>query len=273
VEGTTKQQLTQTGVVVGTPAYMAPEQVLGQHVDFRTDVFAFGLLIYELATGVNPFAARTVSSTFARIVEGDPPAVSEVRRQNLPELDRIVATCLRKDPADRYESTQDLVTDFEQLESELAELRQRERDRSGSRPTASLREWRSAWWRTHQAVVVGLYLVASALGWQVKEWVDVPVTVAVFIGIGACAAIGGVLRGHLVFTERFNRSDLAFEGRRAARALLAVDLLVAAGLIVDAIMLAASPLSAVLTMALGIGIALAALVLEPATTKAALGDA
>ena len=56
MEGAANPKLTQSGVIVGTPAYMAPEQVLGQNVDFRTDVFAFGLLVYELAAGVNPFA-------------------------------------------------------------------------------------------------------------------------------------------------------------------------------------------------------------------------
>jgi eukaryotic-like serine/threonine-protein kinase len=116
MEGIPNPHLTQSGVIVGTPAYMAPEQLLGQHVDFRTDVFAFGLLIYELISGVNPFAAETVSRTFARIVEDEPPPLSRVRPESMPELDRIVETCLRKDPGDRYQSTQDLVADFEQLE-------------------------------------------------------------------------------------------------------------------------------------------------------------
>jgi hypothetical protein len=121
--------------------------------------------------------------------------------------------------------------------------------------------------------IVGLYVVAAALGWQVKEWVKVPVTVSVFIGLGAGAAVGGVLRGHLLFTQYFNWLNLAAQHRRVARALLVVDVLVGSALVVDAVMLVAWPLTATLTVALGIVIALAALVLEPATTKAALGDA
>ena len=201
------------------------------------------------------------------------PFFRKSARKSHPELDRIVAKCLRKDPVDRYESTLDLVADLEQLESELAQLRQRALDRSGSRSAAALGGGLSAWWLTHQIIVVGLYVVAAWLGWQIKEWVKVPVTVSVFIGLGAGAATGGVLRGHLVFTEYLNRRNLPTERRRVARALVVVDVLMGSALVVDAVMLAAWPLTAVLTIALGIGIALAALVLEPATTKATLEDA
>ena len=159
-----------------------------------------------------------MSATFARIIEEEPPALSKVRPQSLPALDRIVATCLRKNPVERYESTH-LVTDFEQLELELAQLRQHASDRSGARPAAPLGAWRSAWWRTHQVMIIGLYVVAVSLSWYIKEWVKVPVTVAVFIGLGA-GAIGGLLRGHLVFTQYFNWPNLTAQHRRVARALM-----------------------------------------------------
>jgi serine/threonine protein kinase len=272
IEGALSPKLTQSGIIVGTPAYMAPEQVLGQQVDFRTDIFAFGLLIYELATGVNPFAAKSVSATFAQIVEHEPPLLSRVHPHTLPDLDRVVATCLGKDPANRYQSTDDLVADFEQLELEVARLRLRASDHSGSQAAPILPQWRNVWWRTHQLVVVGLYMIAVTLGWYVKEWHKVPITESIFIGLGAGTVIGGVLRAHLLFTEYFNRANLAVERRRTMRTLLIADLLVAVALGVDAIMMRTWPLTVVLTMALGIGIALATLVLEPATTKAALED-
>ena len=121
-------------------------------------------------------------------------------------------------------------------------------------------------------IIVGLYLLAAALGWQIKEWLKVPVTVSMFIALGSGAAIGGVLRGHLVFTELVNERNLAVERRRTARAQLVVDLFMACALIVDAGMLIIWPLTAVLIIALGIGIGLAALVLEPAAMKARLGE-
>ena len=83
-------RLTQTGMLVGTPAYLAPEQALGQDADFRTDIFALGLLLYELASGTNPFAAKTIPATIARIVDEDPPPLSEVRPHDVPELDQIL---------------------------------------------------------------------------------------------------------------------------------------------------------------------------------------
>jgi len=272
MESAASPGITQAGLVVGTPAYMAPEQVLGQNVDFRTDLFAFGLVIYELASGANPFAANTVTETFARIVEVDPPPLSKIQPQSLPELDRIVSTCLRKDPAERYQSTQDLVVDFEQLELEVARLRLRSSDQRQPQATAIVRGSRTAWWRTHQLTIVALYVVAATLGWYVKEWIKVPTTESLFIGLGACAAVGGVLRAHLLFTEYFNRLNLRAERERTSRALLVSDLVMASALIVDAAIVRVWPLTSMLTMAFGIGIVLAALVLEPATTKATLGD-
>ena len=272
MEGAASPKLTQSGVIVGTPAYMAPEQVLGQQVDFRTDVFAFGLLIYELASGMNPFSATTVNATFARIIKDDPPPLSTVQPHNLPDLDRVLATCLRKDPADRYQSTEDLVADFEQLESEVARLRLRASDHSGQQAAPVLPRGRSVWWRTHQCVVVGLYLIAVTLGWFVTGWHKGPITESLFIGLGASAVIGGVLRGHLLFTEYFNRANLTVERGRTMRMLVTADLLVAGALGVEAIMMRSSPFTAVVTMALGIVIALAVLVLEPATTKATVEE-
>jgi serine/threonine protein kinase len=273
IESAISPKLTQSGLIVGTPAYMAPEQVLGHDIDFRTDVFAFGLVMYELASGVNPFAANTVSETFARIVEVEPPALSSIQPQSLPELDRIVSICLRKDPVERYQSTNDLVADFEQLELEAARLRLRSSDRNRHPATAAVHGSRIAWWRTHQLTVVAVYVLAATLGWYLKEWVKVPMTESLFIALGACAAVGGVLRSHLLFTEYFNRQNLTVERGRTARALLIADLAMAGALVIDAVILRVWPLTAMLTMAFGIGLALAALVLEPAMTKATLGDA
>jgi hypothetical protein len=102
---------------------------------------------------------------------------------------------------------------------------------------------------------------------------ETPLTVAVFIALGASATIGGVLRGHLVFTEWNNRAQLARERKRTGRATLLLDLLVAAVLAGDALLVShLRALWAVFALSLAIGIALAALLLEPATTAAAFGE-
>src|SRR6202011_5519506 len=79
----------------------------------------------------------------------------------------------------------------------------------------------ATWWRVHQLVIIALYVGSAALGWQLKEWLETRTTISLFIALGIGATIGCVLRAHLIFTERMNRSMLAGERRRTARALLA----------------------------------------------------
>jgi hypothetical protein len=111
------------------------------------------------------------------------------------------------------------------------------------------------------------------MAWQIKEWIETPVTVASFISLGAVATIGGVLRGHLIFTELMNRPALADERRRTSRATMLLDLVAGILLFADGVILAGTrALPAVVTIALALGIALASIVLEPATTSAAFGD-
>src|SRR6266851_3102800 len=119
MESLTPADLTEDGDVLGTPGYMAPEQIRGHEVDFRADLFSFGVLVYEIACGSNPFEGGTRTATIARILEVTPVPLSEARHADLPELDRIVATCLSKQPSGRYGSTHELATDLERLQAEI----------------------------------------------------------------------------------------------------------------------------------------------------------
>ena len=96
--------LTQTGAMLGTPAYMAPEAIRGKGVDERSDVFSLGVVLYELLTGANPFLKEDLAATLYEIVHGDPAPAHERNAAVPPALGAVVATALAKDPAQRFES-------------------------------------------------------------------------------------------------------------------------------------------------------------------------
>jgi predicted Ser/Thr protein kinase len=247
---------TRPGIVVGTPAYMAPEQINGEAVDARADIFAVGVVLYEYACGVHPFAATTELAVVARVLGTEPRPLGE-RCSDLPRgLAEVIARCLRKAPEQRFGSAAELVGALDTVGDAV--------------PPASPH---ATWWRAHQIIIVLVYAVSCAVAWQIKDWRETPVTVGLFLALCAASTICGVLRGHLVFTELMNRRHLALERRRTSRALLLLDLLAAALLLADGVIIAATrALPAVLTIALALGIALASIVLEPATTAAAFGE-
>ena len=105
---TAKDAITAQGVILGTLQYMAPEQVEGKEVDARTDIFAFGVVVYEMATGKKAFEGKTSASVMAKILETDPPPMSSLAPMTPPALDRVVKRCLTKDPDDRWQTARDL---------------------------------------------------------------------------------------------------------------------------------------------------------------------
>ena len=107
--------LTDPGVRVGTPGYMAPEQLLGGHVDERSDIFAFGILLYELLAGVHPFTRASPSGTMAAILKETPAPISQYAK-DAPESARVTLDrLLAKEPHQRYQTFGDLRTDLGQL--------------------------------------------------------------------------------------------------------------------------------------------------------------
>jgi Tol biopolymer transport system component len=100
--------LTQQGVLVGTVQYMSPEQIQGLEADTRSDIFAFGAVLYELATGKRPFNGKSQIKIASAILEDEPPPISEVLKTSLPALDRLVRTCLAKNPDERFQSALDV---------------------------------------------------------------------------------------------------------------------------------------------------------------------
>jgi two-component system, LytTR family, response regulator len=114
------QVMTSAGVVMGTVAYMSPEQALGRDVDHRTDLFSLGVVLYEMATGRLPFTGATPSETMARILNSQPEAMARFNYDVPEALDRGVRKCLEKDRERRYQSARELLVDLKNLERDSA---------------------------------------------------------------------------------------------------------------------------------------------------------
>jgi serine/threonine protein kinase len=248
------------GGIAGTPAYMSPEQIEGRTAGPSADVFAFGVLMYEWISRRHPFQAGSALATLARVLDSTPEPLSH--HVPVPKwFSDIIARCLRKAAGERFASASELL---QALDHPVGVDETSQTTRS------------SRWWQTHQLVAIVLYTIAAAHAWQTKQWLQGPMSLWVFLGIGIAGSVGGIIRGHLVFTEVMNQPHLMSEVERTKRVRLFTDLLIAALLIADALLLINTEppqaFIAVLTIALATGIALAAILMEPATTAALLGD-
>jgi serine/threonine protein kinase len=110
---------TDAGTVVGTVAYMSPEQARGQDVDLRTDIWSLGVVLYEMVAGRSPFAAQSSSDVIAAILDRDPAPLARFDPDTSTELQRIVTNALRKERGQRYQTVQDLLLDLQALQDDL----------------------------------------------------------------------------------------------------------------------------------------------------------
>ena len=111
---------TQTGMLLGSPKYMAPEQLLGGTVDHRCDIFALGVVIYEMAVGASPFSGDDITQIMYQIVNAAPPAPSAVHARLPAMLDLVLARALAKDPDRRYQDARELAADLRACGAQLA---------------------------------------------------------------------------------------------------------------------------------------------------------
>jgi serine/threonine protein kinase/tetratricopeptide (TPR) repeat protein len=112
--------LTGTGVVIGTVGYLSPEQTRGFPADHRSDIFAFGLLLYELVTGTRAFDRETPNETLAAVLRDEPPPFAECGRKIPSEIEDIIRHCLEKEPAERFRTARDLVFSLRLVERALS---------------------------------------------------------------------------------------------------------------------------------------------------------
>jgi len=107
-----RKSLTERGMVVGTFQYMSPEQIEGKELDSRSDIFSFGAVLYELATGRNAFSGGSRASIIAAILTSEPPPIGALQPMSPPALDRAVRQCLAKNPEDRWQTARDLLLEL-----------------------------------------------------------------------------------------------------------------------------------------------------------------
>ena len=152
---------TDAGMVMGTVGYMSPEQVRGKTVDHRTDIFAFGAILYEMLTGKRAFQRSTSAETMTAILNDDPPGISQITRTTPPGLQRVVHRCLEKSTEQRFQSASDLAFALEALSE----------SRSGA-VVAVARRSRFRWLWLAAGVVVALGAVLFAW-WRIPPAVPV----------------------------------------------------------------------------------------------------
>jgi serine/threonine protein kinase len=156
---TEQKPLTKEGSILGTFQYMAPEQLEGKEADARTDIFAFGSLLYEMVTGKRAFEGQSQASLISAIMSSEPRPISELQPMSPTILDRIARRCLEKDPDERWQTAKDLA-------AELAWVRERDSGAgvpdTGSRSPRSRERW--AWGVAVVATIAALALAA--------KWID-----------------------------------------------------------------------------------------------------
>ena len=119
---TISSPLTGAGTILGTFQYMAPEQLEGQEADARTDIFAFGAVVYEMVTGRKAFEGKSQASLIAAILEREPPALSSLEPMTPVALNYAVTVCLGKDPDDRWQTARDLLRELKRVETGTARI-------------------------------------------------------------------------------------------------------------------------------------------------------
>ena len=244
-------RLTDVGVMAGTPPYMAPEQLLGQATDARTDQFAFGVMLYEMLTGRHPFASGRLPSAIAKTLAANP------ERANVSErLWAVIDRATQKAPSDRFTSMRDLAQAFDPGTMSAA-------------VPAGTAGVGLSWWSRHQLIVALAYWFMVWPTWHVHPWTG-RYGVLTFLATLAVVVIGANTRLHLWFSARTYPHQLATQ-RSSIRLLVRVaDVVFAVQMVAIGLTIAAEHTGwSALFISFGLGAVVAFLVIEPATERAA----
>ena len=236
-------RITIPGVMVGTPAYMSPEQIAGGPVTARSDVYSFGVVFREMLTGKHPLA-------------GDGGPVKTIS----PHLATIIARCMNRDPDDRYSSGRELLAALTAKTTPIV-------PQEDTKIVPGSPRW---WWEFHQAFIAVLYWLMTWPAWTGRQIVGGPVGRALFMATLIAVIVATTLRLHLWFMSRFSPTELRSAQLRAAIWIRLADWLFVASLATTGILVGEdqSPI-AILLLAVAVGALIAFLVIERATAQAA----
>ena len=162
---------TAVGSVLGTAAYMSPEQAMGAPVDYRSDQFALGVILFEMATGLHPFHRENHARTMAAIVDGEPEPIARLNPALPPRVCRIVERCLAKEPTGRYASTSDLARELREVLEHMGQAA----STAPTAPAGAARPGRRRFrWRRLAGAALGLLVVLAGASLPLpalRDWV------------------------------------------------------------------------------------------------------
>src|ERR1041385_8572447 len=175
-EAKTITQLTEEGYIVGTVAYMSPEQLKGQPIDTRSDLFSFGVMLYECAAGKPPFTGGSKIEISSKVLQVDPRKPSEVNPGIPKGLEKIILRAMAKEPNDRYQNVDEILRDLRELRASLSgatELMPSVTRHSSSAGVASTARslWQLQWVRI-AVVAIPVLIIATWIGWRL--WRSTP---------------------------------------------------------------------------------------------------